>query len=153
MANAVQVVLQTEVANLGDSGDIVRVKPGYARNYLIPRGLAAPATKSNVARVDELKRLAAARAKQALAGASELKAKLEATSVKLTRTVGEGNKMYGSVTAKDIADAYEAAGLAFDRKKLHMGEPIKTLGLHEVPLKLHHEVSVTLRVEVVKQAG
>lgn len=153
MATAIRVVLQEDVDNLGTSGDVVRVRPGYARNYLIPRGLAVPATNANLARVDELKRVAAARAEQILAEAKELAQKLEAVSVKLERAVGEENKMYGSVTSRDIEDAYkEQHGLELDRKRLALAEPIKQLGLTEVPLKLHPTVTATLRVEVVKQA-
>jgi large subunit ribosomal protein L9 len=152
MASAVRVVLQDDVTNLGTSGDIVRVRPGYARNYLIPRGLAAPATEVNLARVEELKRQAEERAKQRLGVAQELKAKLEAASVKLERSVGEENRMYGSVTTKDIEEAYAAIGIEVDRRKVSLAEPIKSLGLHEVSVKLHAEVSAQLRVEVVKKA-
>jgi large subunit ribosomal protein L9 len=151
MASAVRVVLQDDVANLGTSGDVVRVRPGYARNYLIPRGLAAPATEANLARVEDLKRQADERAKQRLGAAQELKAKLEAASVKLERSVGEENKMYGSVTAKDIEEAYAAVGIEVDRRKVSLAEPIKSLGLHEVVVKLHPEVGAKLRVEVVKK--
>ncbi len=152
MASAIRVVLQEDVDNLGTSGDVVRVRPGYARNFLIPRGLAVPATNANLARVDELKRVAAAKAEQVLAEAQELAKKLEAVSIKLERAVGEENKMYGSVTARDIEDAYkEQQGLELDRKRLVLGEPIKQLGLSEIPIKLHSSVTATLRVEVVKQ--
>jgi large subunit ribosomal protein L9 len=153
MATPIRVVLESEVPNLGESGDIVRVRRGYARNFLIPRGLAVPATPSNVARVDELKRLARVRGEKLRTEADKLKAKLEAMSVKLSRAVGEENKMYGSVTAKDISDAYAAHGMEFDRRKLQLDEPLKRLGLHEVPLRLHPDVVVSLRVEVVKQTS
>lgn len=152
MANALKVVLQKEVESLGTSGDIVRVKPGYARNYLIPRGLAAPATTGNLARVQQLKARAAEEVKEAHAEARALKQKLEAVSVKIVRQVGEENKMYGSVTARDIEEAYEAAhGLRFDRRKLELPEAIRTLGLSEVRLQIHRDVVAVLRVEVIKQ--
>ena len=152
MASPIKVVLQDDVEHLGGSGDVVKVRPGYARNFLIPRGLAAPATAASLARVGELKRLASQKAERALQEAKELAAKLEAASVKLERAVGEENKMYGSVTSKDIEEAYASQHkLSFDRRKLTLAEPIKTLGLSEVPLKLHPEVVVQLRVEVVKQ--
>lgn len=151
MASAIKVVLEQDVDNLGGSGDVVRVRPGYARNFLIPRGLAVPATHANLARVDELKRAAEARAQKTLEEAKELAKKLEAVSIKLERAVGDENKMYGSVTAKDIEEAYAAQhSLSFDKRKLTLAEPIKTLGLAEVPLKLHPEVMAKLRVEVVK---
>lgn len=150
MASQIRVVLQQDVDNLGAGGEIVVVRPGYARNYLIPRGLAMPATKGNLARVEDLRRQAAARAAELLEAAQQLKTKLEGTSVKLERAVGDEAKMYGSVTAKDIEEAYAAQGLKIDRRKVQLGDPIKDLGLSEVKVKLHHDVTATLRVEVVK---
>ncbi len=153
MATPIKVVLQEDVDNLGTSGDVVRVRPGYARNYLLPRGLALPATDANLARVEELKRAAKAKADKLLGVAQETAKKLEAASVKIERAVGDENKMYGSVTTRDIEEAYRAAGVELDRKKIQLAEPIKTLGLHEVPIKLHPSVTATLRVEVVKGAS
>ncbi len=152
MASAIRVVLQEDVDNLGTSGDVVRVRPGYARNYLIPRGLAAPATESNLARVGELKRIAADRAQAALAEAKKLATQLESSAVKIERAVGDENKMYGSVTAKDIEAAFAEQGIEIDRRKLELSEPIKQLGLAEVPIRLHSEVKAALRVEVIKKA-
>ncbi len=149
MAN-VHVVLQEDVHNLGRSGDLVRVRPGYARNFLLPRGLAVPATAGNVARTEELRKMALARAAKDLAHAQETAKRLETLSVKIARSVGEENKMYGSVTSRDIEEAFRVAGVEIDRKKIQLAEPIKQLGLAEVPLKLHHDVTATLRVEVVK---
>ncbi len=153
MATQIQVVLQEDVENLGKGGSVVRVRPGFARNYLIPRGLALPATPGNLARVADLARLSARKVEAELANAKELKAKLESTSIKVERAVGSDGKMYGSVTAKDIEEAYAALQLPFDRKRLQLAEPIKSLGLSDVELKLHPEVSATLRVEVVKPIG
>ena len=107
MAMPIKVVLQDEVEHLGESGDIVRVRPGYARNFLIPRGLAAPATAGNLARVEELKAKAKERAAAAQGDAEVLKTKLEAVSIKVSRQVGTENKMYGSVTSRDIEEAFE----------------------------------------------
>lgn len=151
MATPIHVVLQHDVDNLGQSGDVVRVRPGYARNFLIPRGLAVPASAGNLARIDELKRSAASRAARELEVARDLAKRLEATSVKIARAVGEENKMYGSVTSRDIEEAYRQLGLEIDRKKIRLAEPIKQLGLAEVPVKLHGDITATLRVEVVKQ--
>lgn len=151
MATQVKVVLQDMVEHLGHSGDVVRVRPGYARNYLIPRGLAVPATQGNLARVDELKRLAQQREAAELSNAKALKEKLESVSVKIVRAVGEENKMFGSVTSKDIEEAYKEVGIDVDRKKMTLAEPIKQLGLSEVEVKLHSEVTAQLRVEVIKQ--
>jgi large subunit ribosomal protein L9 len=128
----------------------VRVRPGFARNYLIPRGLAVPATKGNLARIDELKRIALRHTQQKVDDAKALKQKLESVSVKIERAVGEEGKMYGSVTAKDIEDAYVAQGLRFDRKKLELADPIRQLGLSEVKIKVHADIVATLRVEVIK---
>src|ERR1700742_2441851 len=150
MPTQIHVVLQQDVQNLGKSGDLVRVRPGYARNFLIPRGLAAPATAGNVARIEELRQKARARAAKDLAAAQELAKKLESVSVKIARAVGEENKMYGSVTSKDVEEAFAAAGIEIDRKKITLADPIKTLGLSEVPIKLHHDVTANLRVEAVK---
>jgi large subunit ribosomal protein L9 len=150
VASTVTVILKQDVESLGSGGQAVRVRPGFARNFLIPRGLAVPATKGNLARIDELKRIAARHNQQKLDDANSLKQRLEAVSVKITRAAGEEGKMYGSVTAKDIEEAYRAQGLEFDRKKLELSEPIRQLGLSEVKVRLHHDVSATLRVEVVK---
>jgi large subunit ribosomal protein L9 len=152
MGRPIQVVLQESVANLGTSGDVVRVRPGFARNFLIPRGLAAPATPANLARIDEIKRQAAVRLERELEEARAGAAELERTSVKLERAVGEERKMYGSVTSRDIEEAYAAAGLTVDRKKIQLNEPIKELGLHEVKVRLHGDVEATLRVEVIKKS-
>ncbi|HET7542924.1 MAG TPA: 50S ribosomal protein L9 [Polyangiaceae bacterium] len=151
MATNTHVLLQADVDNLGTGGEVVRVRPGFARNFLLPRGLAVPATPGNLARVEELKKAAAARKSQEIAAAQELAKKLEGSSVKIARSFGEEGKMYGSVTSKDIAEAFEKTGLALDRKQIHLPEPIKTLGTVDVPVKLHSTVSVTLKVEVVKK--
>jgi large subunit ribosomal protein L9 len=152
MATPIQVVLQREVHNLGESGDVVRVRPGYARNFLYPRSLALPATSGNLARVEEFKRLATARTEAARKQARTTADQLGAVSVKITRAVGEENKMYGSVTAKDIEAAYAEKGIVIDRKNMDLKEPIRTLGLTEVSIRLHVDVSAVLRVEVVKQS-
>ncbi|HVU01561.1 MAG TPA: 50S ribosomal protein L9 [Polyangiaceae bacterium] len=153
MPSTIQVVLQEDVHNLGKSGDLVKVRPGYARNFLLPRGLAAPATAGNLARVEALRRQAVARVAKELAEAQETAKKLEAVSVKISRAVGEENKMYGSVTSKDVEEAFAGVGVTIDRKKIDLPEPIKTLGLAEVPIKLHHDVVAKLRVEVVKASS
>jgi large subunit ribosomal protein L9 len=152
MATPIKVVLQKDVDNLGNGGDVVRVRPGYARNYLIPRGLAVPATSANLLRVDELKKAAQVLAQKTLAEAKEQQQKIEAVAVKIERAVGDEGKMYGSVTARDIEMAYAAAGVTLDRKRILLPEPLKTLGLSEVQIRLHPEVNAKLRVEVVKKA-
>ena len=153
MASMIRVVLQQDVESLGASGDVVRVRPGYARNFLIPRGFAVPATASNLTRVAELKRAASARANELLQQARELEKKLDGLRVRVERVVGEENKMYGSVTSRDIEEAYLALGVEIDRKKIQLDEPIRELGMFDVPMKLHSEVSCVLKVEVVKKAA
>lgn len=152
MATPIKVVLQKDVDNLGSGGDVVRVRPGHARNYLIPRGLAVPATTANLLRVNELKKAAQALAQKTLGEAKEQQQKIEAVAVKIERSVGDEGKMYGSVTARDIEMAYAAAGVTLDRKRIVLPEPLKALGLAEVTIRLHPEVSAKLRVEVVKKA-
>jgi large subunit ribosomal protein L9 len=151
MGRPIRVVLQDNVSNLGSSGDVVRVRPGYARNFLIPRGLAAVATPGNLARIDEIKRQAVLRAERELADAKAMGEKIGRVSVKIERAVGEENKMYGSVTTRDIEEAYAAQGIVIDRKQLVLPDPIKQLGLTEVPIRLHAAVETLLRVEVVKK--
>ena len=150
MATATKVLLQADVDNLGSGGEIVKVRPGFARNFLLPRGLAVPATAGNLARVEDLKKAAAARKAVEVAAAQELAKKLEGSSVKIVRAAGDGGKMFGSVTSKDIVEAFEKSGVKFERRNLQLAEPIKTLGTFEVPLKLHGSVTVTLKVEVAK---
>ncbi len=150
MATNVKVLLQAEVANLGAGGEVVRVRAGFARNFLLPRGLALPATTGNLVRVEELKKAAALRAQQERAAAQELATKIGAVSVTIKRAIGGEGKMYGSVTVKDIAEAFASAGVTVDRRSLTLAEPIKQLGSYEVVAKLHPEVQVPLKVEVVK---
>lgn len=150
MSTNVKVLLKADVPNLGTGGEVVRVRAGFARNFLLPRGLALPATSGNLSRVEELKKAAEQRKKQEREVAEELKQKLAGISVKVARQVGDEGKMYGSVTSKDIAEAYAAAGVNVDRRRIELSEPIKALGTFEVAVKLHHDVSATLKVEVVK---
>lgn len=150
MATPIQVVLQDDVANLGKSGSIVKVRPGFARNFLYPRGQALPATAANLSKVDELKKAAAIKAEATKVEAKKVADQLSALSVKIVRAVGAENKMYGSVTSKDIEDAYAEKGVKLDRRNIELKDPIRTLGLSEVSIRLHPEVSATLRVEVIK---
>jgi len=151
MATPIQVVLQDDVENLGKSGSVVKVRPGYARNFLYPRGQALPATEGNLAKVDELKKAAAVRAEAAKVAAKQVADQLSSISVKIVRAVGEENKMYGSVTSKDIEAAYAEKGIKVDRKLMELPEPIRTLGLTEVKIRLYGDITAALRVEVVKQ--
>jgi large subunit ribosomal protein L9 len=151
MATQIKVLLKNDVANLGTGGEVVRVRPGFARNFLLPRGLAVPATAGNLARVDDLKRQVASQAKAELEAATAAAAQIAGASVTITRAVGEEGKMYGSVTTKDIEDAFGAAGVKIDRKKIVLADAIKSLGSFEVPIKLHASVTATLKVNVNKK--
>jgi len=132
----------------------VKVRAGYARNFLLPRGLALPATDANLLRVEELKKLAAQRAAAELVKAQELGTKITAVTVKIERaSAGEESKMYGSVTAKDIEDAFAAQGVQVDRKRIQLKEPLRQFGAFEVPLKLHASHTVQLKGEIVKKGA
>ena len=151
MATQIKVLLKNDVPSLGTGGEVVRVRPGFARNFLLPRGLAVPATAGNLARVEDLKRQVAGQAKQELEQATAAAAKIAGVSVSIARAIGDEGKMYGSVTTKDIEDAFTVAGVKLDRKKIALAEPIKTLGAFEVPIKLHATVTATLNVTVTKK--
>jgi len=151
MATQIKVLLKNDVPSLGAGGEVVRVRPGFARNFLLPRGLAVPATAGNLARIDDLKRQAATQVKQELEQATALAAQLGGLSVTIERAVGEEGKMYGSVTPKDVEDAFVKAGTKIDRRKLVLKDPIKELGTFEVPIKLHASVTATLKVTVAKK--
>ena len=146
-----QVILRDDMDHLGKTGEVVNVKPGYARNYLFPRGLAVKATATDVSRVEHEKRLIAARAAKQSKEAQAEADRLSQVSVSIARAVGEEEKLYGSVTSRDIVEALQAQGVTIDTKKLQLAEPIKTLGLTEVPLKLGRGVTASIKVWVVKK--
>jgi len=146
-----EILLLKPVENLGGEGDQVKVRAGYARNFLLPRGLALPLTKSNRKQVDALKKRRAERETQELAGAQALAQKLEKTGLAFAVKTGEGGKMFGAITAADIHDKLVAAGFTIDRKKVHLYTPVKTLGQHTAKVKLHPEVTVELPFDVVSE--
>ncbi len=147
-----KLILREDVPNLGRGGDLVEVKPGYGRNYLLPRGLAVPANPKNVREIEHQKAVAAAKAAKLKASAEAVAKRLADTPVSLQRKVGEQDKLYGSVTAIDIAEALGARGLTIDRRSIDLAEPIKTVGEFEVPVKLHHEVVGKVKVKVEPEA-
>ena len=150
MATHLQVVLREDVHNLGKTGELVRVKPGYARNYLLPRGLAAIATRGNIEQIEHEQKAAVARATKLKASAEAEASKLNGVTVTVTKQVGEGEKIYGSVTTKDVAEELKKQGIVVDRKKILILKPIKALGDHEASVKLGPQVSATIKVVVVK---
>jgi large subunit ribosomal protein L9 len=151
MAGSVKVLLKKNVESLGSGGEVVRVKPGFARNFLLPRGFAVPATAGNLARVAELKRLAEEQAKEEIAKAKELEMKLGAVTVQIERASGEEDRMWGSVTAKDIEEAFSKVGVKVERRKIQLPDPIKTFGPQEVPFRIHQSVLGALKIEVIKK--
>lgn len=151
MATTLQVILQSDVPNLGSSGELVKVRPGFARNFLLPRNLAVPATTAQINRLNHDKAVAVARAEKNKKEAKELADKIGGLKITLSRPVGEDDKLFGSVTAKEIENEVKKLGIAFDRKKMHLAEPLKTLGVFEIPVKLMVDVTATLKVEVVKK--
>jgi large subunit ribosomal protein L9 len=148
------LILTEDVQNLGHAGDVVNVKPGYGRNYLIPRGLAVPATPKNLKRIEHDKRVIDARMQRLLKDAQGVKDRLEQLSLNIARAVGAGDKLYGSVTGRDIAEAVQAQGVTIDHRKIHLDEPIRALGMFTVEVKLARDVVAKLKVWVVaKQEG
>ena len=147
------VILREHVENLGKRGEIVKVADGYARNYLLPRKLALPATDGNRRHVERERKIVEARESQEKAQAEAIAARLAAVDITIARRVGETDALYGSVTSADIADFLKAKGFELDRRKLILPEPIKAIGDHDVPLKLHREVTVPLKVHVVKEGA
>jgi large subunit ribosomal protein L9 len=152
MATTLQVILQSDVPNVGASGELVKVRPGFARNFLLPRKLAVPATSAQINRLNHEKAVAVARADKNKKEAQALAEKIGALKVTLSRSVGEDDRLFGSVSAKEIENEVKKAGIAaFDRKKMQLAEPLKALGTFEIPVKLMTDVTATLKVEVVKK--
>ena len=143
-----QVILVEDVHNLGQIGDQVSVKPGYARNYLLPKGLAMPASTENARRLAHEKRIADFKAQKARAADEDTARKMGGMSVTIARKVGEQDKLYGSVTAADLEEALAEKGLKVDRRKIQLGEAIKSLGTYEVTVALRKDVKATLTVTV-----
>jgi large subunit ribosomal protein L9 len=146
-----EILLVKPVENLGGEGDQVKVRAGYARNFLLPRGIAVPLTGANRKQVDALKKRRAERESQELTGAQELAKKLEKTSLAFAVKTGEGGRMFGAITANDIHDKLVAAGFTIEKKRVHLHTPVKTLGQHTVKVKLHADVSVELNFDVVSE--
>ncbi len=146
-----EIILRQAVENLGKTGDVVNVKPGYARNYLLPHGLAYEATPGNLKRIQqERDRLEAAESDRR-GVAQGLAEKLEQVSLTFSARVGEEGKLFGSVTSTDIAAQLEAQGYHIEKRQIDLHEPIKALGVYRVPIRLHADVKPEVRVWVIKQ--
>ncbi len=144
------VVLLKDIEKLGTEGAVVRVKPGFARNYLIPRGLAARADAQTLKTIEETKRQRQRKADRAKAEAESVKQTLQSRSVTLTLSLGTDGKAFGAVTAHDIFEALERAGVVLEKHAIVLEQPIKALGIYEVPVRLHPDVSAIVKVSVVK---
>jgi len=145
------VILRDHVEHLGRRGEIVKVADGYARNYLLPRKLALPATDANRKWVERERKLAEARDVEERGAAEAIAMRLNALELQINRRVGENDQLYGSVTNADIAELLTSKGFEIDRRKILLPDPIKTLGSNTVPVKLHREVTAQLKVSVGKE--
>jgi large subunit ribosomal protein L9 len=146
-----KLILREDVPNLGKSGELVNVKPGYGRNYLLPRKLAVLANEANVKQLEHDRAVISARQAK-LRGNAEAQAKrIGAVSITIARKVGEQEKLFGSVTALDIAEALASKGQKVDRRHIHLPEPIKSIGTHEVEIRLHRDVTTKIQVDVVPE--
>ena len=145
-----RVILKNEVHNLGDAGDIVKVAAGYGRNFLLPRGLAIPASERNANQAEHEKKIADAIKRKQTATAKALSGKLENLAVSIRRETGGDDKLFGSVTNRDIADALAEEGIVVDKRAITLAEPIKTIGLFTVTVRLHREATANLRVYVIR---
>jgi len=151
MATTLQVVLQSDVEKVGKSGELVKVRPGFARNFLLPRSLAVPATTAAINRINHEKAVAIAKADKSKKEAQGLAEKINGLKITLARAVGEDDKLFGAVTAKEIEAAAKAQGVTVDRKKMQLAEPLKAVGTFDIPVKLMTDVTATLKVEVTKK--
>ena len=148
-----EVILREDIDNLGSRGQVVKVAPGYARNFLLPKRLAVAATEANK-KIVEQERQAHLRKEAKLVGEAQDLAKLMlGTAITIKQKAGEADQLFGSVTSKDIADALTAKGFNIDRRKIQLDEPIKQLGEYTVPVKLHKDVTAHLKVLIEKEAS
>ena len=146
-----EVILRQAVENLGHPGDLVKVSPGFARNYLLPRGIAYEATPGNLKRIAQEKQRLEAAETSRRDTAQEFADKLEQVSLTFSARVGEEGKLFGSVTAADIAQQLEAQGFHVEKRQIDLHEPIRTLGVYRVPVRLHADVKPEIKVWVIKQ--
>jgi large subunit ribosomal protein L9 len=146
-----EVILRQAVENLGHPGDLVKVSSGFARNYLLPRGIAVPATEGNRRRIEQEKARLEAAESERRETASEYATKLEQVSLTFSARVGEEGKLFGSVTSADIAHQLEVQGFHIEKRQIDLNEPIKALGVYRVPIKLHADVKPEIKVWVIKQ--
>ena len=147
-----EVILREHVDNLGRRGEVVRVADGYARNYLLPRKLALLVTEGNKQQIERERGKFEAREQEEKKVADAMAARLAGVEIRIARKVGETEVLYGSVTSVDVAEAMAAQGFEIDRRKLNLREPIKKLGEYDIPLRLHPDVTVPIKVKVVAES-
>ena len=146
-----EVILRQAIENLGHTGDIVKVSPGYARNFLLPRGLAYEATPGNKKKLEQERARLEAAENDRRTAAQGVATQLEAVSLTFSARVGEEGKLFGSVTSADIAQQLEAQGIHIEKRQIDLHEPIRTLGVYRVPVRLHADVKPEIKVWVIKQ--
>jgi large subunit ribosomal protein L9 len=144
----VKIVLREHVDQLGERGDVVTVAAGYARNFLLPKGLAMPATPGNLRTIEHQRRVFRAKDAKELGEAQSLAQRLGDVELSIRRKAGQSGTLYGSVTRADIAAVLSAKGFLVDRRRIELGEPIKTIGAYEVPVRIHRQVTARVRLEV-----
>lgn len=145
-----QIILLERVENLGQMGDVVKVRPGYARNFLLPHGKALRATKDNIAQFEAQKKVLEANNAKRKAEAEAVAKKMDSLHVVIVRQASEGGHLYGSVTSRDIADAVAATGMKVERSQVVVNQAFKTIGLFQVPVALHPEVKVDVTVNIAR---
>jgi large subunit ribosomal protein L9 len=148
---SMEVILREHVDNLGKRGDVVKVASGYARNYLLPRKLALAVTEANKRQIERERASAEAREAEERSAAQAIADRMQQADITIARRVGEGDALYGSVTSADIADSLAAQGFEVDKRKIQLADPIRTISETDVPVKLHREVTATVKVKVVAQ--
>jgi large subunit ribosomal protein L9 len=148
-----EVILKEDIANIGKIGEVVRVRDGYARNYLLPRGLVLLANKKNIKTFEHQKKLVADQKQKVLRHAQAVSDELSGVALVIPVRTGEEGKLFGSVTNIQIEKALKAKGLQVDRRKIHLEEPIKTLGEYEIPIRLSADLTVPLKLSVVSEEG
>ncbi|HEU4611880.1 MAG TPA: 50S ribosomal protein L9 [Kofleriaceae bacterium] len=146
-----EVILREHVENLGRRGDIVKVAPGYARNYLLPHKLALAVTDANKRQIEREKKIAEVREAEERSQAEAVAQRMAEVEIEIARRVGEHETLYGSVTSADIAHALEAKGFEVDRRRIQLAEPLKALGEFTIPVKIHRDVTAQVKVKVVPQ--
>ena len=146
-----KVILTQDITGLGSIGDLITVKDGFGRNYLVPQGKALQATSQNMKKLEHQRRQIREKIDKAKREAERLAARIESVSCTVAKAVGEEDKLFGSVTGMDIEASLKLEGVEIDRKKINLLEPIKSLGIYNIPIKLHPEVTATLKLWVVKE--